>query len=100
MRVIPDLGLCTNQSCTPLYETCLKCSNFVPNPIYKDCFSSTIIILEKQVKNLEGKPNNKNSIKTIKNRITTYESFIKRIDDAERDKNASQRKNGFTNKAK
>lgn len=79
-RLIPGLGLCSNTTCIPRFESCLQCQHFIPDKYYNDYFLECSALIKKRLDNLYKDPRkNESAIKFNEKYLQLYNGVIERI---------------------
>ena len=83
-RFIPGYGVCTNSSCNPQFEQCVKCEKYIPDPIYLDYFLVAQKELDSKIATLQKKRGNPATINYNIQRLEAINMFVDRINKSER----------------
>lgn len=79
-RLLPGLGLCSNATCIPRFESCLQCKHFIPDKYYYDYFLECSAITKSRLDNLYLTPSkNTAAINFNENLLRIYNLFIERL---------------------
>jgi len=79
IRFLPEGQLCSACSCKPLFESCVTCDNFVPDPKYYEDVLNIVILLEAKLEQIKKAGNNKPAEKIIQKQIETYKLYLKKV---------------------